>query len=64
MIEKSDFLGVPKMSKVLSDELNQIAGTDRDAVISAESHPELMAKLLADAAGKIDRGVKAGSEDK
>ena len=64
MIEMSDLKGTFRMSKELSDELNQVAGNDRNAVISAESHPDLTARLLADVAGKLDRVAKAGSADK
>lgn len=64
MIEISELKGTFRMSKELSNELNQIAGNDRNAVISAESHPELMAKLLADVAGKIDRVIEGSSADK
>lgn len=64
MIEMSDLKGTFRMSKELSDELNQVAGNDRNAVISAESHPELMARMLADAAAKLDRIVEASSAEK
>lgn len=64
MIEMSDFECVPKMSKELSDELNQVAGDDKNAVISFESNPDLMKRLLADAAAKLDQIVKVGSADK
>ena len=64
MIEISELKGTFRMSKELSNELNQIAGNDRNAVISAESHPELMARLLAGVADKLDRVIEAGGEDK
>lgn len=64
MIEMSDLKGTFRMSKALSDELNQVAGDDKNAVISLDSNPDLMARLLADVAGKLDLVAKAGSADK
>lgn len=64
MIEISELKGTFRMSKELSNELNQIAGNDRNAVISLDSHPDLMSRLLAGVADKLDRVIEAGSEDK
>lgn len=61
MIEISELKGTFRMSKELSDELNQIAGDDKNAVISFDSHPDLMGRMLAGVADKIDLVVKAGS---